>query len=65
MSILTLVILLLFLSAVMWFVNAKGAAMNSTMKLIINIALIATAIILVLSAFGVWDQVRNVQVPKL
>lgn len=65
MSVITLVVLLLFLSAVLWFVNVKGAAMNGTIRLIINIVIVAVAVILVLSAFGVWDQVKDVQVPKL
>ena len=65
MSILALIVILLFLAAVLWFVNVRGAAMNATIRLIINIVVIAVAIILVLSAFGIWDQVRNVQVPKL
>lgn len=65
MSIITLVILLLFLASVLWFVNAKGASMNATMKLILNIVLIAIAILLVLSAFGIWDQIKSMQVPKL
>lgn len=65
MSVITLVVLLLFLSAVLWFVNVKGAALNGTIRLIINIVIVAVAVILVLSAFGVWDQVKDVQVPKL
>jgi len=65
MSIMALIVLLLFLAAVLWLVNTKGAALNPTMKLIINIVIIATAIILVLSAFGIWDQIRDVKVPRL
>lgn len=65
MSLVALLIILLFLGAVLWFVNVKGAAMNSTIKLIINIVVIIVAIVLVLAAFGVWDEIRNVKVPKL
>ena len=65
MSVIALVVILLFLAAILWFVNVKGAALNSTMKVIINIVIIAVAIILVLSAFGIWDQLRDVKVPKL
>lgn len=65
MSVLVLVIMLLALAAGLWLVNVKGAAMNGTIKLIINIVIITVAILLVLSAFGVWDQVKNIQVPKL
>lgn len=65
MSVLVLIVLLLVLAAVLWLVNVKGAAMNATIKMIINIVVITLAILLVLSAFGVWDQVKNIQVPKL
>lgn len=65
MSVLVLVMLLLVLAAILWLVNVKGAAMNATIKLIINIVIIAVAILMVLSAFGVWDQVKDIQVPKL
>lgn len=65
MSVLVLIVLLLVLAAVLWLVNVKGAAMNATIKLIINIVIIAVAILMVLSAFGVWDQVKDIQVPKL
>lgn len=65
MSVLVLVIMLLALAAALWLVNGKGAAMNPTIKLIINIVIITVAILLVLSAFGVWDQVKSIQVPKL
>lgn len=65
MSVLVLVIMLLALAAGLWLVNGKGASMNPTIKLIINIVIITVAILLVLSAFGVWDQVKSIQVPKL
>lgn len=65
MSVLVLVVLLLALAAILYLVNVKGAAMNGTIKLIINIVVITVAILLVLSAFGVWDQVKSIQVPKL
>lgn len=65
MSVIGLLIILLFLAAILWFVNVKGAAMNGTIKMIINIVIIAIAIILVLVAFGVWDEIRGIKVPKI
>lgn len=65
MSVIGLVVILLFLAAILWVVNTKGAAMNATIKLLINIVVIVVAILLVLTAFGVWDEVRNIKVPKL
>jgi hypothetical protein len=66
MSVVSLVVILLGLAAVLWLVNSKAtAALNPTMKAIINIVVITVAIILVLSAFGVWQEIRGIQVPKL
>lgn len=65
MSVIGLMVILLFLAAILWFVNIKGAALNGTIKIIINIVVLAIAIILVLVAFGIWDTVKDVQVPKI
>ena len=65
MSVIGLIAILLFLAAILWLVNVKGASINPTIKLIINIVVIVIAIILALAAFGVWDQVKGIQVPKI
>lgn len=65
MSLIALIIMLAFLAGLLWLVNVKGAAMNGTIKLIINIVIIIVAVVLVLSAFGVWDEVKKIEVPKL
>ena len=65
MSVIGLIAILLFLAAVLYFVNTKFAGMNATIKLIINIVVIAIAVILVLVAFGIWDEVREMRVPKI
>lgn len=65
MSILTLILILCFIGFVLWFINAKGDKLNSTIKLLINIVLVIVAVVLCLSALGVWDQLKNAQVPKL
>jgi len=65
MSVIGLIVILLFLAAILWLVNVKGAAMNATIKLIINIVIIAIAVILVLAAFGVWDEVKSIRVPHI
>ena len=64
MSVIALIVILLVLAGVLWLVNTKIPG-NPTIKLIINIVVIVVAIVLALSAFGVWDQVRDVKVPKL
>lgn len=65
MSVIGLVVILVFLAIILWVVNVKGAAMNATIRMIINIVIIATAIILVLAAFGIWDEVKGIRVPKI
>jgi len=65
MSVIGLLIILLFLAAILYFINVKGAAMNGTIKMIINVVIIVIAIILVLVAFGVWDEIRGIKVPKI
>lgn len=64
MSVITLVLILCFLGFIAWLVNYK-APIGATFKMIINIVLIIVAVILVLMAFGVWQEVRNIQVPKI
>lgn len=65
MSVLALVLILLFLAAILWAVNMKFPNINPTIKLLLNIVLIAIAVILCLSAFGVWETVRSVKVPHI
>lgn len=65
MSVIALIVLLCFLAAVLYFVNVRFPAMNATIKTIINIVVVAIAIILCLVAFGLWDQIRSMQVPKI
>lgn len=66
MSVISLVVLLIGLAAVLWLVNTKvTASLHPTMKTLINIVVITAAIILVLQAFGIWQEIRGIQVPKL
>lgn len=64
MSVLTLVLILVFLGAVAYFANASGK-LTPTFKWLINAVLIIVAVFLILSAFGVLDEIRGVKVPKL
>ena len=64
MSIIALVVILLVLAGIAWLVNTKMPG-SGTIKLIINIVLIVAAVILVLQAFGVWQEVKTIQVPKI
>lgn len=66
MSVFALIIILLALALGYWLINVKfGATVGAPFKLLINIVLVVTAIVLVLYAFGIWDEVRNVKVPKI
>jgi hypothetical protein len=64
MSVITLIVILLVLGGIGWLVNTKFPG-TPMIKLVVNIVLVVTAIILVLVAFGVWDTVRDVKVPHL
>lgn len=65
MSVIALIIVLLFLAGILWVVNVKIPNMNATIRWVINAVIIVIAVILVLAAFGVWDEVKNIQVPKI
>lgn len=65
MSLIALLVILIILAGILWLVNVKGGALNGTIKLIINIVVIVVAVILCLQAFGVWDEIKNVNVPKI
>lgn len=65
MSVIALLVILLFLAGILWFVNVKIPNLNPTIRWIINAVILVIAIILVLAAFGVWEQVRGIQVPKI
>ena len=65
MALITLLIVLLFIGAVAWLVNAKLPNLNPTIRFIINLVLVIVAIIFALDAFGIWDKVRDVKVPTL
>lgn len=63
MSVLALVLILAFLGLVAYFVNRSP--INDTFKWIIQAVLVVVAVLLVLMAFGVWDSVRDIKVPRL
>lgn len=65
MSVIGLIVVLLFLAGILWLVNAKIPNINPTIRWIINAVIIVVAVVLVLAAFGVWDTVRGVRVPKI
>lgn len=66
MSVIGLIVILIILAGAAWLVNVKGAAVvTGIYKLLINIVIVVVAIMLVLYAFGIWDEVRNIKVPKI
>ena len=65
MSVISLIVLLLILGFVLWMVNTKFGALNGTIKMLINFVVVVIAVLLILSAFGIWEHVRNIQVPKI
>jgi len=65
MSVIVLIVLLCVLGGIWWLIDSKGSALNPTFKLVIKVVLIVVAVVLVLSAFGVWDELKSLKVPKL
>jgi len=64
MSLLTLVVVLVIMGVIAWFVQTSGH-LNSTFKWIIMVVLIVVALLLVLSAFGILEDIKGVKVPKV
>jgi uncharacterized membrane protein len=64
MSVIALVFILVFLGVVAYFTNTS-AKISSTFKWLINAVLIVVAVVLILAAFGIWDEVKNIKVPHL
>lgn len=62
-SVIGLVLILCFLAVAAYFTKTKVPA--GAIQTIILVVLIIVAIVLALSAFGVWDEIRGVQVPKI
>lgn len=65
MSVLGLIAALLFLGGVLWLVNMKIPNLNPTIRWIINTVVIIIAIVIALVAFGIWDEIRGMRVPKI
>jgi len=64
MSLVALILILLLIAGIYWLVNYKIPT-PSPFKWIINFVLIVVAVLLVLSAFGVLDELRGIRVPKI
>lgn len=64
MSLLVLLLILAAMGVAAYFINASQK-INSTFKWFMNLVLIVVAALLILEAFGVWDQVKSVKVPRL
>lgn len=64
MSVITLVLWLAFLGAIYWLFNRK-IPVPGGLRTIINYAIIAAGILLLLHAFGILDELRGLQVPRL
>jgi len=63
MSVIGLVVMLLFLAGAFYLVQTKVPGGWIKVLLLIVIAVCAT--LLVLNAFGIWDEIRGMKVPRL
>lgn len=64
MSVIGLILILCVLGVAAYFVNTS-AKINGTFKWLINLVLIVIAILLVLTAFGVWGELKSMKVPQI
>ena len=64
MSLLTLVIVLVIMGVIAYFVQT-ASKLNATFKWIILAVLVIVALLMVLSAFGILDDIKGVKVPKV
>lgn len=64
MSVIGLLVILVILGIIAWAVSTK-LPVGANIKLLINIVIAIIAVLLCLSAFGVWDEVRDMKVPKI
>jgi hypothetical protein len=64
MSVIGLVIILVVLGLVAYFVNTSGK-ITHPFKWLINAVLIVISVLLILSAFGVWGELKSMKVPQI
>jgi hypothetical protein len=64
MPLLTLVIVLILIGVALWLINSY-IPMDRKIKTILNIVVVIVAILFVLQAFGVIDELRGVRVPQI
>lgn len=64
MSVIALIFILAFLGVAAYFVNT-ASKITPTFKWLINAVIIVVAVFLILMAFGVWDEIRGMKVPRV
>jgi hypothetical protein len=64
MSLLSLIIAIVVVGILLWAVNSF-IPMDAKVKTILNIVVIVILVVWLLSAFGLFDSLRGVQVPRV
>jgi len=64
MSLIALIVLLAVIGGILYFINVK-IPMPGWLKTTINVVVAIAVLVLLLQVFGIWNEVRGVQVPKL
>ena len=65
MSLLHLIIILCVIGFLLWAFNRWFTAIDGNIKKIINFVVLAACILIALYAFGVFDSLSSVRVPKI
>ncbi len=64
MSVIGLIFILVLIAVACWLVNAK-LPISPGWKMFINVILAVIAVVLCLVAFGIWDEIKGMKVPKI
>ena len=65
MSLISLIVILIVFGILLWVFNTHVTAIDPKVKSLINVVVVVVLILFVLYAFGIWDDVRSVKVPRV
>lgn len=64
MSVIALLVILVVLGVIAYFVQTS-AVLGPRFKWLIQAVIVVLAVLLILYAFGVWSEVKSIQVPRI
>jgi len=64
MSLLSLILALVLVGVILWLINAY-IPMDPTIKKILNVVVVIVVVLWILFAFGLFDELRTIRVPRV